>query len=52
VCATVALRNIIGVTEDILLISVIPLKRHFHTNAVIISGFEMKHLINRSFRVI
>ena len=45
----VALRNIVGVAENIFLVGVIPLQRHFNTGAIRGIHLEMKRLMNRCF---
>ena len=45
-CSAVALGNVVGVTENIFLKSIIPLQSHFHTDTVIPLRLEMKDFIN------
>src|SRR5690606_40372089 len=46
VCATVALGNIVGVGEDVLLIAIIPLQSNLHRNAILWSvGIEVENLV-------
>ena len=45
--AAVALGNVVGVGEDLLLEAVVPLHGHFHGNAVAAGGLEMEDLVQR-----
>ncbi len=47
VCSAIALRDIVGVTKNILLEAVIPLQCNLNANAIITHRFEMKDLVNR-----
>ena len=49
--ATVALRNIVGVTEYIFLEAVIPLKGDLNTYAICF-GSEVENIVNRAFIVV
>ena len=48
----VALRNIVGVTEDAFLKPVIPLQCHLDANTVIAGGLEVENLVNRRLSLI
>jgi len=45
----ISLRNIIGVTENIFLKTIIPLQSHLNTGAIFPVSAEMHNLINSAF---
>ncbi len=45
--ATVPLGNIVGIGEDIFLVTVVPLQRDFHAGAVIALGIEVHDAVER-----
>ena len=45
-CTTVALRNIVGVTENAFLKPVIPLQRHLNTNTILVGCLKVENLVN------
>ena len=49
---TVALRNIVGVTENTLLKPVIPLQRHLNANTVLAGCLKVKNLVNRRLSLV
>src|SRR5690606_5742976 len=47
VCAAIALRNVVGEAVEVFLKSVVPLQRHFNTDAIIALFGEMKYPVDR-----